>query len=175
MSDNNPRYQKLGGWLLCVVILFFLQTAGLALQFGEGGAMDVIRGWQMYIGAQGYLLLAGQAVSMLLNLIYVFAAIAIVQRDPGFLRTRQLAFAALAVNILVQLAYGLLYGFQPSGKVLLALQGAGCVLWPLVAMRYYSKSARVKAYMGSDEYLRLAFFGKCFSKKANHKTEEGDL
>jgi len=176
MAKNKGarRYEKLGGWLLCIVVFFFLQLGGIALQFGEGGMMDVLRRWDMFIGVQGILLLAGQVISMLLVVIYVFAAIAIVQRDPHFLRTRQLAFAAIAVNLLVQLAYGLLYGFGPSDEALLILQAAGYALLVPLAMLYYARSVRVRTYMGSDEYLRLAFLGKRFLKKENNTLDGGD-
>ncbi|MCL1951200.1 MAG: hypothetical protein FWF60_00080 [Oscillospiraceae bacterium] len=159
---DAARYQKLGGWLLCIVVIFFLQVVGIAFQFLEGGMMDVLRRWDMFIGAQGALLLAGQVVSMVLIVVYVFAAIGIVQRDPVFLRTRQLAFLLVAVNILLQVANGLLYGVAPMGWLVIALQAAGYALNFLLAMRYYARSARVRAYMGSDEYLRLAFFTKKF-------------
>jgi len=85
---TTHKYQKLGGWLLIFTIFYFLQLWNLILQFGEGGLMDVLRGWDMYDGAQGWLLLAGQAVSLLLLLIFVFAGIEIVRRNPYFLRTR---------------------------------------------------------------------------------------
>ena len=175
MSDNTGRYQKLGGWLLCITAYYFLWLASIALQFYEGGAMDVLRRWDMLIGAQGLLLLAGQVVSLVQVVIYVFAAIAILQRDPAFLRTRQLAFVTIAVNLLLQLVYGFLYGFAQSGEFAIVLQAALYTLNFLLAMLYYTRSARVRAYMGSDEYLRLAFFtGRC-AKKANNNTDGGDL
>jgi len=175
MSNKTPkpkRYEKLGGWLLCIVVLFFLQVAGVAFQFLEGGALDILRRWEMYFGAQGVLLLAGEVVSMVLIMIYVFIAIGIVQRDPAFLRTRQLAFALVAVNLLLQLAGGLIYGFEPSGDLALALQAAGFLLNYLFAMLYYTRSVRVRTYMGSDEYLRLALFTRRALKKANQKADQ---
>jgi len=174
MSEKTNRYEKLGGWLLCVVVIFFLSILSIAMQFGEGGVMDIIRRWEMFVGAQGWLLLAYQATSMLLIVIYVFAAIGIVQRDPHFLRTRQLAFAVVAVNLWLQLLYGLLYGFAAYGQLALLLQAAGYALLMVLAMLYYSRSARVRAYMGSDEYLRLAFFAKLFTKKEHKKVDGGD-
>ena len=176
MSEFNPApaqgkkhsYQKLGGWLLCAVILFFMQFAGcLALQFGEGGMMDVIRRWDMLIGIQGILLIAGQAFAMLAAVTYVFTAFAIIQRDPHFLRTRQRAFALAAANLLLQLVFGLLYGFAENARLFLLLQAAGYALLLVLVMRYYTRSARVRAYMGSDEYLRLALFTKRALKKMN--------
>ena len=163
MPNDNPkshRYQKLGGVLLFIVVIFFLQVVSVATQFGEGGLMDVLRRWDMFIGAQGILLAAGQVVSMLLVIIYVFAAFGILQRDPHFLRTRQLAFAAIAVNLLLQLAGGLLYGFGESGRLALILQAVIYAVNALIAMLYYTRSVRVRTYMGSDEYLRVAFFTK---------------
>jgi len=175
MSEKTNRYEKLGGWLLCVVILFFsLLILGIVLQFGEGGVMDIIRRWDMFVGGQGWLLLAQQVSAMLLAVIYAFTAAAVVQRDPHFLRTRQLAFAVIAVNLLLQLVYGLAYGFAESGRLVLLFQAAGYALLLGLAMLYYARSARVRAYMGSDEYLQLAFFTKFFTKKEREKAEEGD-
>jgi len=174
MSDNTGRYQKLGGWLLCITAYYFLWLASIALQFYEGGAMDVLRRWDMLIGAQGLLLLAGQVVSLVQVVILVFAAIGILQRDPGFLRTRQLAFVTAAVNLLLQLAYGLLYGFAQAGEVAFVLQAALYALNFIFVMLYFSRSARVRAYMGTDEYLRLAYFTKLFAKKADNKIDGGD-
>jgi len=178
MPKNNDtgQYKKLGGWLLCIVGLYFVQVAYIAFQFfGESGAMDVLRRWEMYIGAQGILLLAGQAAAMVQVVIYLFAAIGILQRDPGFLRTRQMAFVTTAVGILLQLVYGILYGFVQSGGPLFAIQAVALALNILAAMLYFSRSARVRAYMGSDEFLRMALFTRFFTKKANNNTDGGDL
>jgi len=160
MSEKH-RYKKLGGWLLIFVISLLLQIAAAVLaQFGEGGLLDVLRGWSLYDGAQAYLLLAGQVVSLLLILIHVFVVAEILQRDPYFLRTLQMAFVVAAINLLVQLAGGYFYGFEGYGLLMLVLQGVVFPFGVLFAMLYYTRSVRVRTYMGSDEYLRLAFLTK---------------
>ena len=154
------RFKRLGGWLLIAVIFYLLQVCGVALQFGEGGLMDILRGWQMYDGAQGWLLLAGQALSLLLIIIHVFVAAEIIRRDPYFLRTRQLALAVLALDIVLQLVNGLAYGFTGFALPMLVLQGVIFLFSVIFVMCYYTRSVRVRTYMGSDEYLRLGFLMK---------------
>ena len=169
MSEVNPApeqskkhpYQKLGGWLLVFVIVFFLQGIRIFAQFDKGGAMGILRAWSTLDGAQGWLLLAGQVISVLLAVIYAFTAIAIIQRDPGFLRTRQHAFLATALDILIQAAIGLFYGFGgPLSRFGVILQAALFPLSVLFVTLYYTRSVRVRTYMGTDEYLRLALFTK---------------
>jgi len=161
-KKNKPRdFNKLGGWLLVFVVVYFLQAAiGVLTQFGEGGMMDVLRGWSMYDGVHGWLLLAGQIVSLVTTAIFVFTAIAILQRDPYFLRNRQMALVAAGIDVLIKLAEGLLYGLAGYGWPSLMLQ-AGFLLCSVWIVRvYYTRSGRVRAYMGSDEYLRLGLFAK---------------
>ncbi|MCL2495266.1 MAG: hypothetical protein FWE98_06375 [Oscillospiraceae bacterium] len=157
---TTHKYQKLGGWLLVFTIFYFLQLGGVFLQFGEGGLMDVLRGWSMYDGARGWLLLAGQVASLLLIFIYFFAGIEILRRNPYFLRTRQLAFAVTALDIALKLADGLLYGFAAYEQASVVIQAAFLACSLVFAMLYYTRSVRVRTYMGSDEYLRLGFFTK---------------
>ena len=152
------RYQKLGGWLLACVAFYLLQVCGVVMQFGEGGLMDVLRGWRMYDGAQGWLLLASQVIFLLLVLIYVFTAIEIIRRDPYFLRTRQLGLAAAAMDALIRLVNGLAYGFTGVELPMLILQGALLLFSVIFVMCYFTRSVRVRTYMGTDEYLKLGFF-----------------
>ena len=156
--STKHRFKRLGGWLLAAVILYFLQVCGVALQFGEGGLMDVLRGWRMYDGAQGWLLMASQVLSLLLVVIHVFVAVEILRRDPYFLRTRQLGLAAAAVDILIRLATGLAYGFTNFELPMLILQGGLLLFSVIFVMYYFTRSVRVRTYMGTDEYLRLGFF-----------------
>ena len=156
--SKKRDYKKLGGWLLVFVIYYFLQAGGVALQFGEGGMMDIVRGWSMYDGAQGWLLMAGQVLSLLSVIIYVFTALEIIRRDPYFLRTRQLALAAAALDVLMRLVNGLAYGFTGFDLPMLLVQG-GIFLFSLIfVMVYYTRSVRVRTYMGTDEYFELGFF-----------------
>ena len=152
------KYRKLGGWLLVFVIYYFLQACGVFLQFGEGGLLDILRGWGMYDGAQGWLLMAGQALSLLSVLIYVFTAIEIIRRDPYFLRTRQLALAATALDVIIRLVNGLAYGFTGFDLPMLLGQGLLFLFSLIFVMFYYTRSVRVLTYMGTDEYFELGFF-----------------
>ena len=159
MTEKH-KYKKLGGWLLMFVIYYFLQVCGVFLQFGEGGMLDILRGWQMYDGAQGWLLLGSQVLSLLLIIVYVFTALELVRRDPYFLHTRQLAFIFTGLDIVLRMLCGFIYGFEGFGLPALLLQEAFLVLGLLFIMLYYTRSVRVRTYMGSDEYLREAFFTK---------------
>jgi len=158
--STKHKYQKLGGWLLAVAIYYMLQLGGVVLQFGEGGMMDILRGWSMYDGAQGWLLLASQVISLLVIIVHVFAALEIIRRDPYFLRTRQLGLALAALDILLRLLNGLAYGFAGFELPMLIMQG-GMFLFSLIfVMCYFTRSVRVRTYMGTDEYLRLGFLTK---------------
>jgi len=157
---KKHRFKRLGGWLLIAVIFYLLQVCGVALQFGEGSLMDVLRGWSMYDGAQGWLLLASQALSLLLIIIHVFVAIEIIRRDPYFLRTRQMALALAALDALLRLTGGLAYGFTGFALPMLVLQGGLFLFSVIFVMLYFTSSVRVRTYMGSDEYLRLGFLTK---------------
>ena len=156
--NAKHKYKKLGGWLLACVIIYLLQVCGVVMQFGEGGLMDVLRGWSMYDGAQGWLLLAGQALSLLLIIIYVFAAIEIIRRDPYFLRTRQLGLAVAALDLPLRLVNGLVYGFVSFDLPMLVLLAGQLLFSVIFVMCYFTRSVRVRTYMGTDEYLKLGFF-----------------
>ena len=158
--SKKHKYQRLGGWLLFVVISLFLQLGGVLTQFGEGGMLDILRGWSMYDGAQGWLLMASQALSLLLIIAHVFVAIEIIRRDPYFLRTRQQALAVAALDILLRAVNGFAYGFADFELPMLIAQGGFFLLSVMFVMLYYTRSVRVRTYMGTDEYLRLGFLTK---------------
>jgi len=156
--STKRNYKKLGGWLLAVVIVYLLQVCGVFMQFGEGALMDILRGWSMYDGAQGWLLLAGQALSLLLIIIYVFAALEIIRRDPYFLRTRQLGLAVASLDLAIRLVNSLAYGFTNFDLPVLVLLCVQFLFSVVFVMCYFTRSVRVRTYMGTDEYLRLGFF-----------------
>ena len=158
--SKTHKFQKLGGWLLFFVICLFLQASGVLAQFSEGGMLDIVRGWSMYDGAQGWLLMAGQALSLLLNIVHVFVAIEILRRDPYFLRTRQQALVISALDIPLRAVNGVAYGFADYELAMLVVQGVFFLLGAIFAMLYYTRSVRVRTYMGTDEYLRLGFLTK---------------
>jgi len=158
--SKKHRFQKLGGWLLFFTVCLFLQAVGVLAQFGEGGMLDILRGWSLYDGAQGWLLMASQALSLLLIIAQVFVAVEIVRRDPYFLRTRQQALAVAVLDILLRAVNGIAYGFTGFMLPTLIVQGLFFLLSAVFAMLYYTRSVRVRTYMGTDEYLKLGFFTK---------------
>jgi len=171
--SKKRDYKKLGGWLLVFVIYYFLQIGGVALQFGEGGMMDIVRGWGMYDGIQGWLLMAGQALSLLSVIIYVFTGLEILRRDPYFLRTRQLALAAAALDVLIRLVNGLACGFTGFDLPVLLAQGVLFFSSVIFVMFYYTRSLRVRTYMGTDEYFELGFFTRRVKRPKPAAGDEG--
>jgi len=174
MSDNNPApaqsethpYQKLGGWLKLLVVWQFIGPfIALLSMFTKVGIVDILRDWASYPGAQGYLQLARQAIPFVVSAILVTFAVKVIRRDPLFLRMRQLAIAANAVAMLLNTVYVLLYGLADYGiyqnkESYMLFYAFSFLCWLILPMLYYTRSVRVRTYMGSDEYLRRAFFTK---------------
>ena len=174
MSDYNPApaqrethpYQKLGGWLKLFVVWQFIGLAFILLSiFTKDGFVGVLREWASHPGAHGFLLLAKQTGPIVTVALYVAFAVRVIRRDPLFFRTRQLAIAVNAVTMLLNTANVLLFGLADYGiyrnKETYMLFLALTFLFGLILpMLYYTRSVRVRTYMGSDEYLRRAFFTK---------------
>ena len=156
-------YQKVGGWLkfqvvVPVINLFFL-VVGL---FSSTG---FLRSWRGYAGAVFWLQLLIQLCTLYGTAIMLSVAVMILQRDPRFVRTWQLIFFGSFSSAVARLALHLLDGYPAKRSFAygLTVDILTLVMAPLVILfwtTYYAKSVRVRTYMGSDKYLRLAFFTK---------------
>ena len=169
MKDYAHRYQKLGGWLLFVVIMTFLDAfTSFTQQFAKDGLLRTLGNYE-----------GGELWFRLLMLFCVFYMIAmkttygvmIVKRDPRFVRTWQLVYAGSLINATATLVMHLLYGYpERSGPAYFSTFGYGLASdivsflpVPLVLFLltlYCVKSVRVRTFMGTDKYLRLAIFGR---------------
>jgi len=150
-------YQKLGG-----LLKFYVVMAPISLCFtviGQFSPTGFWRAWPTYEGARFWLQLTIQLCLMYSTVINLTWAVMILRRDPRFVRTWQLAYIGSIASAAARWPLYLIYGY-PEGTSLasnivitIGLPVSFC-LWTL----YYIKSVRVRTYMGSDKYLRLAFF-----------------
>ena len=168
MRDYAHRCQKLGGWLLFVVIMTFLDAfTSFTQQFARDG---FLRTWDNYEGGALWFRLL-----MLFCVFYMIAmktayGVMIVKRDPRFVRTWQLVYIGSLIHAAAALVMHLLYGYpERSGPAYLSTFGFGLAsdilaflpipLALFLLTLYCVKSVRVRTYMGTDKYLRLAIFG----------------
>ncbi|MCL2495265.1 MAG: hypothetical protein FWE98_06370 [Oscillospiraceae bacterium] len=167
MSDYNPApmqnashpYQKLGGWLLFWVVMAILAVFYSVVElFSNTG---FLRNWQTYSGLEFWLqllLLLCLLYEMIMDAVYAIMAI---QRNPRFVLAWQLIYAGSIVNAPVQLTVHLLYGYPEGITFASDIWSFFVIALGLGLMTlYFARSVRVRTYMGSDEYLRLAFFTK---------------
>ena len=207
MSEFNPTpvqpeahpYKKLGGWLWLIVASSFLslplQIVNLLLKIRQANNLaTMLNSFAEEFGAtlmSGYQPAALDFLPLASCVISVVIAVLILRRNPRFLRLYQLSFLVSICLVFVGLfADGfILDAIDELGIavaliiiVLSILLGIGSLFLYLL---YYTKSVRVRTYMGSDEYLRLAFFAKKVkgpepavpdaAEKTEISVEEGDL
>jgi len=168
MSDFNPvpvqseshPYQKLGGWLKFNVVMAFL-----GVLFGVFSELTTLKEWPFYEGAELWVHLARWLCLVYIWTLAVLWAAMAIRHDPRFVRTWQLVYIGSVVNWAIHVTQRTLYGFPEDVSVAIGTASIvfsalsillGLSLWTL----YYTKSVRVRTYMGSDEYLRVAFFTK---------------
>jgi len=88
-----------------------------------------------------------------------------IRHDPRFVRTWQLTYIGNAVSLVTLLTLHALYGYSEGtspayGLTMDMINVLVMLVSFLLWTRYYARSVRVRTYMGSDEYLRRAFFMK---------------
>jgi len=83
-------YQKLGGWLLLIVIFTFIFAfSGLIGSFSQDG---FFRSWPGYAGGEFWLQLMIQCCTFYTATLQVTYAVMLIKRDPRFARTWQLIY-----------------------------------------------------------------------------------
>ena len=167
MKEYAHRYRKLGGWLLVFVILTYLAAfSTLTNQFQRTG---FLRSWQNYTGGEFWLQLAIQLCAIYAITMRTMYATMIIRRNPHFVRTWQLLYIGTFVNAAAQLALHLAYGYPDQGgssynsAFAIGLMADIFAFLPIpigltLFTLYFVKSVRVRTYLRSDNYLRLAFF-----------------
>jgi len=171
MKDYAHPYQKLGGWLLFfVVTTFFNAFSGILVQLLHPNSfLHVSTTYEGGVFAFQLLITLCTLYKIALQITY---AVMIVKREAHFARIWQLIYAGYLVGALVTLIMHLAYGFPQLEFV--PTENYSVILGFIVDLfgflpvpvgltlltLYLRKSVRVRTYMGSDEYLKLAFFVK---------------
>jgi hypothetical protein len=182
-AQPKHPYKDLGGWLLFFVVVAILgDVSSFFSLIGKNGLPAALV-------SGNWLSILTQLVSLAVLALSVVWIVMIFRRDPRFFRIWQLEW--LASFISMPFAIGTMaFAFAGDGftaafsemfdefgmdaaeivpfvKVGILVGGVlGLLLFILfffLMMRYYKSSVRVRTYMGSDQYLRLA----AFTKKAN--------
>lgn len=156
----DPKYQKLGGWLL-----FFVICWGLAALFGlynVFSTLSTIVQYGRFFGAIQFLSLFVSGLSSVFSIaVDVFIMLSIIKKNPKFLRLYQiLVVANSAFGLLSILISGAATGFYNAPIVIGTFIGViiGCAVGLILMTMYFCKSVRVRTYMGSTEYLDSALF-----------------
>jgi len=183
MSEHAHRYQKLGGFLLLIVVLTFLGAFSAVINlFSPTGVLRALRGSG---GGQYWLQMLILVCALYAIALQIMYAVMIIRRDPRFARIWQLIYIGTFVRAAAQYAMHLIYGFPEGGgsayNTSFAI-GRMSDIFAFLAIPvglglltlYIKKSVRVRTYMGSDKYLRLAFFtGKAKGPGPAVPDEEG--
>ncbi len=160
---NIEDYKNLGGILKYTVIIYkyigpimfaisfistsiiYIRTLHLISQFsyyGSGKAIaKIVFAW-----------LFTTAIMALATILSLKMSKLIERRNADFLKTWQILFIAFIVLVLIS---GFATGLKSMISTLISLI-LTFVLWNI----YFTKSVRVRVYMGSDEYLRNSLFNK---------------
>ena len=155
---GDPRFQKLGGWLLFFVICWGLAAlSSLSSIVSLVGAANSLSAYGSGLAAASYL---GVAANILSAVISVLMIVFIAKRNPSFLRLYQiLTIVALALNVVMAIASAVGMGGYGAAVIGSALFGIVIGIGGLCLMTlYFCKSVRVRTYMGSTEYIDRALF-----------------
>ena len=174
MSDFIPApeqkkthpYQKLGGWLLFIVVSNIISlSVVIALEFTQAGTVSSLRA-MLASGTVDWMLLFTQFVTLYALAMGAVQLIMIIRRDARFLRFYELSCVGTVVTSILSLITALSSvnwsDAMEAGLVIFfaifeAIAPVGSIfIW----YAYYTQSVRVRTYMGSDEYLRLAWIAK---------------
>lgn len=152
---ENSNYQQLGGWLL-----FFVVCWALGALSGLSTLAAGIR--TLFSFSPGFILSAlFTIVEGLLTVgIGALLVVLVIQRNPLFLRVYQfLSIAEVAVGVVSRLL-SRLFAMSQFGVGFISIGGGivGGIIGLCLMTLYFCRSKRVRAYMGSTEYLDQAIF-----------------
>jgi hypothetical protein len=170
MSDLAQRYRKLGGFLLFLVIMTFFValTSVMNLLFSKDGFVKSLPGFGP---VEAWFQLLIVLCSIYTIVIQIMFSVMIIKRDQRYLRIWQLFYIGTFVSAAATLLMHLTCGFPPrEPSAFNSPEALGLATDVFAFLRvpigltlftlYNVKSVRVRTYMGSDKYLKLAFFTK---------------
>ena len=166
---DNPAYMQIGGWLLVFVIGGIITTV-----YNINLAINTIRDntemlndaffdavlpddWKTAINLE----IIASFIIFLAAVFQIIFVVQVFQRKKAFLLFEQLTFITLLFSGIIMIVALNMIGFSEfeENEVSQTIGGtigyiAGLFLYTL----YYSRSVRVRTYMGNDEYLDRALF-----------------
>lgn len=153
----DPRYQKLGGWLLFFVILSILGVVGSLGSAASTGMLisQVPRSYHMFF-----------IISIIITLVEAGLntgfIVLVFKRSDIFLKYYQIiSIVEVVLAVVLSILVGTLPGAnQVAGASVGSAIGSiiGGVVSLVLFTLYFCKSERVRTYMGSDSYLKKALF-----------------
>ena len=169
---EHERYKRLGGWLLLFVIsahvgIFLNLITSVRLINHIVGVWSHLHLLPDVFRTAIILELIGGVASLSIIILQIIFVSSVLNRRPIFLRVEQLSYIAL---LLVQICFAVSASmagmFAPGTEAFeLIARPFAAVVGMLLMTAYYSRSVRVRVYMGSDEYKRKALFS--FSRPMN--------
>ena len=165
-QPNN--YHQMGGWLLCFMILCILDAViGFFSTIFSNGLLVRFQGLFSYFGSISLdsqlrilFLIFGGLVTIVAVVLEIIFVVQVFKRDSRFLLFYQICKIVATASILITSVFSgsAFRSFENASNTIFTFffSIAGFALMTL----YYSKSVRVRTYMGNDEYLRKALFTK---------------
>ena len=151
-------YQKLGGWLLLFTIIPFI-----ALPFGLFTQIRDLSQFSYARDLAGTLYLLAKVIYFVNLGFNLTGSVMVIQRKPWLLRVRQINLLIAVLQIIITYTRSAIIADEAAALMAIAMLVMAIIIGPIelyLFMLYYFRSVRVRTYMGSDEYLRRAFFTK---------------
>ena len=166
MSEQNPApeqgkkhpYQTIGGWLL-----FFTIFPLIAIPFGLFTQIRDLSQFSYEQDLASTLYLLAKATYFLNLGFNLTGSVMVIRRKPQFLRVIQINLMIAAVQFIFTYVNNVVTADEATALMAVVMLMMTIIIAPFelyLFMLYYFRSVRVRTYMGSDEYLRLAFFTK---------------
>ncbi len=150
---ENPKYKKMGGWLLFNVICSFLGIVSGVDTFATN--LDVLQTLTSAgLGGFGAMCVVESLLVIALNIVFV---VMVFTRKPHFLLIYQIqAIASIVISIIgICMVSGSSYAayFDVTSMIGSTVGTIGAlIVWTL----YFCKSVRVRTYMGGTEFIDKA-------------------
>lgn len=151
---ENPKYKKMGGWLLVNVICSFLAIVlGVDLFASSLYTLEALT--SVGLGGYGVMCVVASLLTIAFNIVFV---VMVFTRKPHFLLIYQIQVIVSIVIVVIETfmilgSPGAAYIEEVSttvGSTVGAI--AALIVWTL----YFCRSVRVHTYMGGTEYIDKA-------------------
>ena len=162
---EHARYKNLGGWMLFFTLaavfgIFVNLVVSVRILNPIAMIWDFMHLFPEELSRAITIELIGGVVMLSIVILQIAFVVCVLRRNPIFLKVEQISYIILCLSqiaLLVSANMAGMFGISEDAFAPVTTM-VGAIIGTILMTVYYSKSVRVRVYMGSDDYKAKALF-----------------